>query len=75
MHLHASLLVAQSIASRTICCLACCAAGNTYQGFSANAMLKPATVTGGARIKVPPYVAVGDKVVLNTADMSFVKRA
>ncbi|KAG5188783.1 elongation factor P, partial [Tribonema minus] len=44
------------------------------KGVSVNAGFKPATVTGGAMVKVPPYIAAGDNIVINTTDMSFVRR-
>ncbi len=35
--------------------------------------LKKATLVGGVDIKVPTYVDMGDKIILNTEDMAFVK--
>lgn len=41
---------------------------------SANSF-KPATLTNGARTNVPPFVNVGERLVINTTDGSYVKRA
>ena len=36
---------------------------------------KPATLSNGVRTNVPPFVGVGERLVINTADGSYVKRA
>ena len=41
---------------------------------SANSF-KPATLSNGARTNVPPFVSVGERLIINTADGSYVKRA
>ena len=41
---------------------------------SANSF-KPATLTNGARTTVPPFVNVGERLIINTTDGSYVKRA
>ncbi len=41
---------------------------------SANSF-KPATLNNGARTNVPPFVNVGERLVINTNDGSYVKRA
>jgi len=35
---------------------------------------KPAMVDNGMRIMVPPFINVGDKIVVNTEDASYNKR-
>jgi elongation factor P len=45
------------------------------KGQTAAASYKPAVMDNGARIMVPPFVAVGDRVVVNTETSEYVKRA
>jgi len=47
----------------------------TVKGQTASSSYKPSIVDNGLRIMVPPYVSVGDKIVVNTDTMEFVKRA
>lgn len=45
------------------------------KGQTATASFKPATLSNGLKTNVPPFVEVGAKVVINTEDVSYVKRA
>jgi elongation factor P len=45
------------------------------KGQTAAASYKPATLENGLRIMVPPFVERGTRVVVNTADGSYAKRA
>ncbi|KAK9803345.1 hypothetical protein WJX73_006232 [Symbiochloris irregularis] len=45
------------------------------QGDSATGSLKGATLETGVNVSVPPYVQVDDLIIINTQDLSFVKRA
>ena len=45
------------------------------KGQTASSSYKPATLENGARIMVPPHIASGTRVVVNTADGSYVERA
>jgi elongation factor P len=45
------------------------------KGQTAAASFKPATLDNGLSTNVPPFVEVGDRVVINTEDGSYVKRA
>lgn len=47
----------------------------TVKGQTASGSGKPATLENGSRITVPPFVDVGDKVVVNTEDATYVERA
>lgn len=47
----------------------------TVKGQTASSSYKPSTVDNGLRIMVPPYVSVGEKIVVNTTTLEFVKRA
>ncbi len=44
------------------------------KGQTAAASYKPAVLSNGVKIMVPPYVVAGDKVVVNTEDSTFVER-
>ena len=45
------------------------------KGQTAANSYKPATLSNGARTTVPPFVGVGEKLVINTTDGSYVRRA
>jgi len=45
------------------------------KGQTAANSFKPATLENGVRTAVPPFVGVGERLVINTADGSYVKRA
>jgi len=45
------------------------------KGQTAAASFKPAVVDNGLRTNVPPFVNIGDKVIISTQDGSYVKRA
>jgi elongation factor P len=45
------------------------------RGDTATNTLKPATVEGGAEVRVPLFVNIGDKIKINTEDGSYMERA
>ena len=45
------------------------------KGQTAANSFKPATMENGVRTNVPPFVGIGEKLVINTEDGSYVKRA
>ncbi len=45
------------------------------KGQTASSSYKPAILTNGARIMVPPHISAGTRVVVNTEDGSYVERA
>ncbi|WP_343562240.1 elongation factor P [Kiloniella sp. b19] len=45
------------------------------KGQTASSSYKPAVLDNGARILVPPHISAGTRVVINTADSSYVERA
>ena len=45
------------------------------KGQTASSSFKPAMLENGQRILVPPHIAAGTRVVVNTADGSYVERA
>ena len=45
------------------------------KGQTAAASYKPALLENGVRVMVPPFIAAGDRVVVNTADATYAKRA
>ena len=45
------------------------------KGQTAAASYKPAILDNGVRIMVPPHITTGTRVVVNTADQSYVERA
>lgn len=44
------------------------------KGQTASSSYKPAICTNGVRIMVPPHIGAGTRVVINTADRSYVSR-
>ena len=47
----------------------------TMKGQTASSSYKPALLSNGARTMVPPFVTTGTKIVVMTADGSYVERA
>ncbi len=47
----------------------------TVKGQTASSSYKPSTVDNGLRIMVPPYMTVGEKIIVNTETMEYVRRA
>ncbi|HHN68242.1 MAG TPA: elongation factor P [Thermopetrobacter sp.] len=45
------------------------------KGQTAASSYKPAVLENGVRVMVPPFIAAGEKIVVNTEDLSYVKRA
>ncbi|MCH9780562.1 MAG: elongation factor P, partial [Alphaproteobacteria bacterium] len=45
------------------------------KGQTASSSYKPALLENGVKTLVPPYIEAGTKIVVNTADGSFVERA
>lgn len=45
------------------------------KGQTASASYKPATCDNGVRVMVPPHIGVGTRIVINTADNTYVERA
>ena len=45
------------------------------KGQTASSSFKPAKLENGERILVPPHIAAGTRVVVNTGDGSYVERA
>ena len=45
------------------------------KGQTASSSYKPAVLENGMRIMVPPHIGTGTRVVVNTADSSYVERA
>ena len=47
----------------------------TMKGQTASSSYKPAIMSNGARVMVPPHIAPGTRIVVMTADGSYVERA
>jgi len=47
----------------------------TVKGQTASSSYKPAVLSNGVRSMVPPHIAVGTRIVVLTADGSYVERA
>ena len=47
----------------------------TVKGQTASSSYKPAMLSNGVRTMVPPFVTTGTKIVVQTADGSYVERA
>jgi elongation factor P len=45
------------------------------KGQTASSSYKPAKLSNGVRTLVPPFVEAGTRIVVNTADGSYVERA
>ena len=45
------------------------------KGQTASSSYKPAKLSNGARVMVPPHISAGTRVVIQTEDGSYVERA
>lgn len=47
----------------------------TVKGQTATSSYKPAILENGVRVMVPPFVGVGEKIVVQTEDLKYLRRA
>lgn len=47
----------------------------TVKGQTASSSYKPAMTDNGIRIMIPPYMSVGERIIVNTETLEYVKRA
>lgn len=47
----------------------------TVKGQTASSSYKPAIADNGLRIMIPPYMSAGEKIIVNTETLEYVKRA
>lgn len=47
----------------------------TVKGQTASSSYKPAIMDNGLRVMIPPYMTTGEKIIVNTETMEYVKRA
>ena len=47
----------------------------TVKGQTASSSYKPAIANNGVRIMIPPYMGVGERIVVDTATGEYVRRA
>ena len=47
----------------------------TVKGQTASSSYKPSIVDNGLRVMVPPYLTVGERIIVNTETLEYVKRA
>jgi elongation factor P len=45
------------------------------KGQTASSSYKPAKLSNGVRVMVPPFIGTGTRIVVNTADASYIERA
>ncbi len=45
------------------------------RGQTAAASYKPAILDNGVRLMVPPFISIGDRIIINTSDGTYAKRA
>lgn len=45
------------------------------KGQTASSSYKPAVLENGARVMVPPFISVGEKIVVDTNEISYVRRS
>ena len=55
--------------------LAVIEADAVVKGQTASSSYKPAVVEGGIKVMVPPHIAVGTRLVINTEDGAYMERA
>jgi elongation factor P len=73
LSVHEGIVVAAEIPPRAV--LEVVETEPTVKGQTASSSYKPAVLSNGVRTMVPPHVAAGTRVVIMTADGSYVERA
>lgn len=58
---------------QVICTIA--EADPVVKGQTASSSYKPATLDNGVRVMVPPFLGAGERIVVNTAELTYVERA
>jgi elongation factor P len=73
LSVHEGTVVAIELPQRTV--LEVVETEPTVKGQTASSSYKPALLSNGVRTMVPPHIAVGTRIVVMTADGSYVERA
>jgi elongation factor P len=73
LSLHEGLPIAVELPARVT--LEITEADPVVKGQTASSSYKPALLSNGAKIMVPPHIAAGTRVVVMTDDGSYVERA
>ena len=73
LSVHEGTVVAMELPQRTV--LAVVETEPTVKGQTASSSYKPAVLSNGVRTMVPPHIAAGTRIVVMTADGSYVERA
>jgi elongation factor P len=73
LSVHEGTVVAIELPQRTV--LEVTETEPTVKGQTASSSYKPAMLSNGVRTMVPPHIAVGTRIVVMTADGSYVERA
>jgi elongation factor P len=47
----------------------------TLKGQTAASSYKPAKLENGVRVLVPPFISAGEKIIVSTDEVAYVKRA
>jgi elongation factor P len=47
----------------------------SIKGQTAASSYKPAKLENGLRVLVPPFISAGEKIIVNTDEVAYVKRA
>ncbi len=45
------------------------------KGQSASNQFKPAKLANGLKVMVPPFIAVGERIVVDTSEVTYLRRA
>jgi len=45
------------------------------KGQTASSSYKPAVLENGVRVMVPPFISVGEKIVVDTNELTYVRRS
>ena len=73
LSVHEGIVVAMELPQRTV--LEVVETEPTVKGQTASSSYKPALLSNGVRTMVPPHIAPGTRIVVQTADGSYVERA
>lgn len=73
IELHEGNPLSVDLPEQVVCLIA--EADPVVKGQTASSSYKPATLDNGLRVMVPPFLGAGEKIVVNTAELTYVERA
>lgn len=72
IEMHEGMPLSVDLPETAVCTIA--EADPVVKGQTASSSYKPATLDNGVRVMVPPFLAAGEKILVNTAELTYIER-